>query len=80
MVVHFLDLVIVFPTVVNHFVYVVDFLVHIFVIQLAALDAVVIQQFVAVAMIIVVVRQERQGSGGGRWGRCAVLCYCGRRR
>lgn len=45
--------VLVFLIVINHLVYVVDFLVHIFVIQVTALDAVVVQQFAAVIIVVV---------------------------
>lgn len=45
--------VIVFLIVINHLVYVADFLVHIFVIQVTALDAVVVQQFAAVIIVVV---------------------------
>jgi hypothetical protein len=64
MVVGLLDLIIILSAVVNHFVHVINFLVHIFVIQVTTFDAVVIQQFVAVALIIVVVGQEREWGGG----------------
>ena len=55
MIIGVFDIVIVLLIVINHLVNVVDFLVHIFVIQVTAFDAVVVQQFVAGAVIIVVV-------------------------